>query len=176
MCIKKLLRLVLYPLLVASVLTIPVVSLPNSKFKVMAQTKTLPSIYSGTWDGNGIQDNGSKWSILIKLASGSSIGSVVGTIAYPSLRCGGKLILTDIGSNYIKLYENLTFGKNSCINSGTIILQPTSNAYLKYLWFYPQGSHGANGIVRQQQPNNVTPSNIYQMQRLFRNTFIPRRY
>ena len=148
MYFKQLLQLVSYILLVTSIVTIPNLLLPNLQFEVMAQTKTFPDIYLGTWEGNGIQDNGSQWSILITLNSGN-IGSVVGTISYPSLRCGGELILMSVDSNKIKLSENLTFGKNSCVNGGTIILEPTLGDYLNFLWFYPNGSHGANGIIRK---------------------------
>ncbi len=66
-------------------------SISTNKLETVAigqTTNIVPSGYVGVWRGNGIQNNKNQWSILITLISGE-VDSIVGTIAYPSLNCGG---------------------------------------------------------------------------------------
>jgi len=54
------------------------------------------------------------------------LNSNVGTMAYPSLACGGELTLRRINTQSIELSENLTY-MGRCINRGTVVLQPISS-------------------------------------------------
>ena len=153
---KQFIRILLIPLLtVGLVLIFNLLSEPV-KLAVHARDNVrvsrLPSEFVGVWEGHGIQDNGSEWSILLTLIPGSN-DSIVGTIAYPSLKCGGKLTLQSLTDNYIELFENLIFGTGGCVNRGTIELQTVSNRRLKYQWFYANGSHGADGVIRKISAN-----------------------
>ncbi len=59
--------------------------------RISSDDTAVPTEYIGVWKGYGVQQNpSSQWSILIALTNGSH-GSIVGTSAYPSLRCGGEL-------------------------------------------------------------------------------------
>lgn len=78
----------------------------------------------GVWKGEGAQNNGNRWSILLTLTPGES-NSIVGTMVCPSLACGGELTLRRVNTQFIELTENLTY-VGTCINRGTVILQPTS--------------------------------------------------
>jgi hypothetical protein len=123
-------------------------------FKAGATTSStkLPAAYVGVWKGSGVQDNGSKWSILIALTPGGE-NSVIGTMAYPSLSCGGELTLRRVNTQSIKLFENLTYLGNNCISRGTVALEVLPDERLKYEWFYPNGKLGGTGSVQKISGN-----------------------
>lgn len=108
----------------------------NHRFERASESMTiLPSAFSGTWSGSGTQDNPqSSWTILLTLTRGN-IGSVVGNIAYPSLRCGGKLTLLSIESGLISLAEDMTFGTSTCVDGGIVTLSYESPDNLGYEWY-----------------------------------------
>jgi hypothetical protein len=113
--------------------------------------------YVGIWKGRGVQfNNGSRWSILITLARGEG-DSVVGTMEYPSLACGGQLTLRRVNTQSIELAENLTYGR--CVNRGTVTLQKVSSDQLQYKWYFSDGKLGATGTVQkvaQSEPPKST--------------------
>lgn len=120
-----------------------------SKTVVNAQSTQVSNQYVGTWKGDGVQDNGGKWSILIAITPGE-VNSVIGTIAYPSLSCGGELTLRRVGDRSIALFEKLTYLGNNCISRGTVVLKPTSSSdRLEYNWFYPDGKLGGKGSIKK---------------------------
>jgi len=84
-------------------------------------SEDFPSSYVGIWEGSGVENTGSEWSIFLALITGP-IDSIVGTIAYPSLRCGGELTLQGLTEEKIELFENITYGKSSCIERGYVTL------------------------------------------------------
>ncbi len=99
----------------------------------------VPSGYVGVWRGWGESLSfQSQWSILIAI-SGGKIGSVVGTFAYPSLSCGGELILTRVNADSIEVFEKYDFGTGSCVADGTDALKLTSSNTLDYRWYQPDG-------------------------------------
>ncbi|BDA67649.1 hypothetical protein CAL7716_018150 [Calothrix sp. PCC 7716] len=111
-----------------------------------AQTRnTVPQSYSGVWRGNGVQKNpSSEWSILIAI-TGGNVNSIVGTVAYPSLNCGGELRLRRVSTNSIELSESITYG--ACINNGIMTLKASSTRALEYGW--QQGATTAIGKVQK---------------------------
>jgi hypothetical protein len=100
---------------------------------VRAQTRnTVPLEYRGVWRGNGVQKNpNSQWSILIAI-TGGTINSVIGTVAYPSLSCGGELRLRRVSALFIELSESITYG--NCINNGIMTLKTSPTRDLEYGW------------------------------------------
>ncbi|OYE01148.1 hypothetical protein [Nostoc sp. 'Peltigera membranacea cyanobiont' 232] len=123
-------------------------SLLSGYFKptVYAQSTTLPAAYVGVWEGKGAQSN-EEWSILMALTPGNT-NAIVGTMAYPSLRCGGELTLRRINTQSIELSEKLTYVGN-CVKDGTVVLQPDSGEKLQYKWFYSNGKLAATGSVQK---------------------------
>lgn len=106
----------------------------------------VPSIFQGVWTGSGSQP-GSSWTILFGLDT-ASLGSVVGTSAYPSLRCGGLLTLASAEENRVVFDEDITFG--SCVDRGKVVLTVKLPTTLSYQWYYASGSLGSTGtLVRQ---------------------------
>jgi hypothetical protein len=135
---------------------------PSRKKVSQRQSTKVSTQYIGTWKGDGVQDNGSKWSILITITPGE-VNSVIGTIAYPSLSCGGELTLRRVGDRSIALFENLTYLGNNCISGGTVVLKPTSNSdRLEYNWLYPNGKLGGKGSLEKidsETSSNLTGNN-----------------
>lgn len=123
-------------------------SLLSGYFKpaVYAQSTKLPSAYVGVWEGKGVQAS-QEWSILMALTPGGA-NTIVGTMAYPSLACGGELTLHRINTQSIELSENLTY-VGTCVKGGTVVLQPDSGEKLQYKWFYPNGKLAATGSVQK---------------------------
>jgi hypothetical protein len=69
-------------------------------------------------------------------------------MAYPSLACGGEVTLKRVSTQSIELFENLTY-VGTCVNGGTVVLQPDSSGTLKYQWFYSDGRQGATGSLQK---------------------------
>jgi hypothetical protein len=116
------------------------------KTTVNAQSANLSAPYVGVWEGNGSQA-GSSWTISITLTPGA-VNSVVGTIAYPSLSCGGNLTLRRIKAQSIELAEEFTYGAKQCVR-GIVVLQTSSDKKLEYKWLFPDRQQGATGSVRK---------------------------
>jgi hypothetical protein len=117
-----------------------------------AQDQKIDSAYVGVWSGTGNQVNGTNWSILLSVVPGST-GSVVGTISYPSLTCGGELRLKRVTDSLIELSEKLTYGAGRCIDRGTDILTLTSNQKVAYSWLTAQGKQEATGTLNKISSN-----------------------
>lgn len=100
-------------------------------------TNTLPARYAGVWKGEGTQTGlSSGWAIAIALKPGN-IGDIIGTIAYPSLGCGGELTLRSINADSIEVTEVITYGKE-CAATGIVALKPIANHTVEYQWSSPQ--------------------------------------
>ena len=86
----------------------------------------VPASFSGTWSGSAIQNNSTSWSILLAL-SDDEIGAIVGSVAYPSLGCGGTLRLESVASDSITLFEEITFGAHACVDEVSVTLTIASH-------------------------------------------------
>jgi hypothetical protein len=87
--------------------------------------------FIGIWAGKAIQQNFNiSKTIQVALAEGVQ-NTVVGSIAYPSLHCGGELTLQMATAFQLSLSEVITFG--SCSN-GKISLTMQSDGTLLYEW------------------------------------------
>ena len=116
-----------------------------------AQKTDLPSSYVGVWEGSGSQNNGIEWSILISLTPGP-LGSTIGTIAYPSIPCGGTLFFRGKAEDNIRLRENMTY-IGPCVDRGNVLLSATNSQTLDYKWFYPDGRPGGEGSLNRISQN-----------------------
>ena len=127
----------------------------RSPKSVNAQSyEDFPSSYVGILEGSGVQNTGSEWSIFIALIPGA-IDSIVGTIAYPSLRCGGELALQESTEEKIELFENITYGKSSCVERGYVTLELASIRKLNYYYRSKRESKNdtSSGTVRKISSN-----------------------
>ncbi len=99
----------------------------------------LTNRYIGVWKGLGRQNNNSEWTIKITIRPNYY------RIDYPSLNCGGVLEFIKEIDKSVMFKELLTYGADKCINNGTTILSIVAKNNALFDWFYPDGSHGAEG-------------------------------
>jgi hypothetical protein len=116
-----------------------------------AAAQTVSAAFQGSWKGTGSQSNqpGVEWTIALTLTDGAR-ESVTGTITYPSLECGGDLILREAEPGRVELLERITFG--SCVDRGVVTLT-SSRGGLAFDW---RGADGltARGTLSRAQPAN----------------------
>ena len=87
--------------------------------------------FIGTWTGEGTQVNpSSEWTIEAVIVGGPA--QQVGTITYPSLECGGVLVLRSAGANWLEVGEDITYGP--CEDDGIITFTPMPDGRLRYAW------------------------------------------
>ena len=97
----------------------------------------------GEWKGNGTQYSGESWTIhLLVQPSGAC------SINYPSLKCGGDLLLLDQSETSARFRENIKYGKE-CIDQGTIRLIQMQPDKLEFFWYLPGGQLHAKGELIQ---------------------------
>jgi hypothetical protein len=111
------------------------------------QSATEPSTqraFIGVWQGRGTQSDqpDTSWTISAAITGGQP-GAVVGTIAYPSLTCGGDLVLQHATADSLVVRERITFG--DCLDGGTITFGWRSPGYLDYRWRSATGDVTARG-------------------------------
>ncbi|HET7232669.1 MAG TPA: hypothetical protein VFJ16_21845 [Longimicrobium sp.] len=113
----------------------------------LAPQPSAQSAFIGSWTGSGTQsDEPGEWTISTTIAGGE-VGAVVGSIAYPSLSCGGDLILRDATTERMKLREHITYG--SCLDQGIITLRVRPGGVLAYGWRSDDGSVTAQGQLER---------------------------
>lgn len=99
--------------------------------------------FTGRWRGIVRQSSPSMtYEVAMELQEGV-IGARVGSIAYPSLRCGGDLKLIDYYTDTVMLLETITFG-DSCVNGGTIHISRQASGQVRWDWFHEDGRHSAS--------------------------------
>lgn len=105
---------------------------------------TLQKI-AGVWQGDGKQDNNSRWTIQITISPNRYL------IAYPSLNCGGELKFIKEMGNALIFEEYLTYGLNGCYNNGKTILIKDGDNSMRYYWYYENGGRkaAAGKLTRQ---------------------------
>jgi hypothetical protein len=112
----------------------------------------VASSYVGSWKGTGSQsDNpGVEWTIALTLMDGKP-GEVVGTITYPSLTCGGDLILLGGNGRGVELRERITFGE--CVDRGVVSLGDSKEGEISFSWRDDAGLEAHGSLHRAQPPS-----------------------
>lgn len=96
-----------------------------------ASQRGVSAQFIGTWNGEGTQVNpAAEWSIEAVIVGGPV--EQVGTISYPSLQCGGVLLLRSAGANWLEVGEDITYGE--CEDDGIITFTPMADGRLRYAW------------------------------------------
>jgi hypothetical protein len=112
-----------------------------------SQAERTPPAYVGVWQGSLVQKEPARSpSALIALAGGEP-GGVVGTIAYPSLTCGGELWLLGVYGESIELAEMITYGEERCGGRGTITATLGRDGALQFQWRDATRPGGATGTL-----------------------------
>lgn len=95
-----------------------------------AGQKTVLQQLEGMWEGAGIQDDNSRWSIKVTLRPERY------AIDYPSLNCGGMLELVKENADSLVFREVLTYGTDGCYNNGKTVLIKTKDHKIRYYWYF----------------------------------------
>lgn len=139
----------------ALVFALILANLPPSLLSTAAQEQEFPDAYVGTWEGTGIQTDADgnpdgEWTITITI-TGGAYGEVVGTVDYPTLGCGGELILNrvDFDDFFLDITEDITYGEDNCLDGLFTIEAPSSDAddTMEFQWGTPDRSSRADGSV-----------------------------
>ncbi len=106
--------------------------------------------FIGRWAGYGRQFSPrQRWRLEMDI-NAATIGNVVGTIEYPSLRCGGELLLTSANEDRWTMRENITQGAGNCVDGGSITMEIRESGQAQWNWYDPQGTLGAQGEVSRR--------------------------
>ncbi|HEX5724639.1 MAG TPA: hypothetical protein VFX98_04190 [Longimicrobiaceae bacterium] len=102
--------------------------------------------FLGTWKGSGVQSDDPQggWTIAATLANGR-VGTIVGTMTYPSVACGGDLVLRRARPDRLELLEDITFG--DCVDQGIVTLTPSGDGGLDYAWHQDGNAMTATGTL-----------------------------
>lgn len=117
----------------------------------------LPIEFGGTWTGTVQQyadeARGARedtYPVELTLTAGA-VGPVVGTIDYPTLGCGGELVLVAVNIDSVELSENITYDDtsdgNSCAEDGGIILRFVDAESIEWTGFWPDGTPGGKATL-----------------------------
>ena len=115
----------------------------NGELRVESHQKKSYNEFEGVWEGDGVQENTSSWTIKVSILDNNY------SIDYPSLRCGGELILISEGSGRMEFREQLTYGKTKCIDNGRTALIIVGRDSVRFEWYYPNGKMGATGTLNR---------------------------
>jgi len=89
------------------------------------------SFLNGRWSGIGYQtNNGHTWQANFEFDETNKTG----TVNYPSLNCSGKWIYVGFDGVHAVFEENITDGKNNCIDGSTIYISKIDNNYINIAW------------------------------------------
>jgi hypothetical protein len=93
------------------------------------------------WAGEGVQDDGQRWSVEITLEARSA------KIRYDSIPCAGRLDLLQTSDDTVTLRETITSGRWACINGGTVDLRVEAGGSLLFDWSDPASDMTATAIL-----------------------------
>lgn len=92
------------------------------------ESKSKRAWLNGTWEGTGYQiDTDTTWTMRLRARRGGKY-----LIEYPSLSCGGRWRLFSINSTRAVFRESITFGQNSCVNKGRVVIERLNGRQVAY--------------------------------------------
>lgn len=127
-----------------------VVSIPSTDAPIPSEPVALHEFFIGSWEGVGTQTNPAiDWPISVTFFPGNA-GNVVGTVEYPTLGCGGDLVLTYVDPDdpfqTIEVSEDITYGEENCTDNGTFIISGTEGCCgMTFRWSSPDSGSIAEG-------------------------------
>ena len=103
----------------------------------------------GVWKG-AINQPGSRAYSGVMVINNLNKGSIIGSMDYPELDCGGSLTLIDNAPKKYVIKEKMKYGFGKCVDNGTIKLD-LKNSELIWIWYYPDGKRGAQSSMRKEK-------------------------
>lgn len=117
---------------------------------VKSQLQRTPVAFGGVWDGSVTQQGSSTPSRTLVSVTGGRIGSVVGTIAYPGLRCGGELWLVSASADSMQLGEVILFGQDRCNGRALLTVGRDKTGATTMQWRDITGGGSAQGTLKKR--------------------------
>ncbi|MBL1437046.1 MAG: hypothetical protein COB08_012730 [Rhodobacteraceae bacterium] len=88
----------------------------------------LANQLSGAWRGVGVQDGAESWLILLE------VGAMEAQAAYPEIPCGAIWIYGPEFGGSLSAVEQLTYGKNVCIDGSMLKIESPSYSRIIVSW------------------------------------------
>lgn len=101
----------------------------------VSQGDRTPPGFGGVWQGQVSRPRPPKApeaQMVMVTLSGGEVGAVVGTLAYPSLSCGGELWLIGVSAGSVQLGEHITYGEERCSGHGIVIVGVGKDGALQF--------------------------------------------
>jgi hypothetical protein len=118
---------------------------------VRSRVERMPAAFDGVWDGSMTPQKGTATTSRMLVAlSGGRIGSVVGTIAYPTLDCGGELWLVSAGPDTMQLGEVILYGQQRCTGRALITVGRDAAGAMTMQWRDVTGGGSAAGSLKKR--------------------------
>lgn len=108
------------------------------------------SRFSGLWEGMVHQPGYSDYLVTLRLNEPTEEGQC-GTVDYPTIGCGGKVICKKTYGNTLLLNEELSYGSWKCMKGGTIQMVLIDTVRAEWAWLRPNGKTEATGTVSKRE-------------------------
>ncbi len=102
--------------------------------------------FYGTWSGYIMRSNGSSTSVEIEIT-----GSGQSTVAYPSLFCGGDLLVQSKKTRRAEFKEILTYGQENCTDKLQIVLRKIDDDQLEYREYDAAQKENGKGTLYREE-------------------------
>lgn len=106
-----------------------------------------PESFVGLWQGVGVQDDGSSWQMRVSI-HGTRAGACA-TVEYPTISCAADWFCQDDGGEVLRAREQLTEGRDRCIDGGAIEMRLDTSGRLE--WRYSGGGVSARATLRRAE-------------------------
>jgi len=100
---------------------------------------------SGAWRGVGVQDDGRNWAIEL------SVSSLLITVAYPSIPCGGVWVKHSSNRDRLLASEQIKTGLDLCIDGSFVVLE-ARNTTLIARWYDASATVYALAVLQRNNP------------------------
>ena len=117
---------------------------------VRSRVDRMPAAFDGVWDGSMTQQGSTTTSRMLVALSGGRVGGVVGTIAYPTLSCGGELWLVSAGPDTMQLGEVILYGQDRCNGRALITVGRDAGGTVTMQWRDVTGGGSAAGALKKR--------------------------
>jgi hypothetical protein len=117
---------------------------------VKSTAERAPASFDGVWDGTMTQKGSTMPARMLVGLSGGRVGAVVGTVAYPTLRCGGELWLVSTGADTMQLGEVILYGQDRCSGRALITVGRETGGVMTMQWRDVAGGGSASGALKKR--------------------------
>jgi hypothetical protein len=122
----------------------PPVSQAGTPSNMQASTDSV--MESGEWRGMVYQTG--PGNVTASYLAVMALNGISGSMNYPSLQCGGSLVFLNKAENVYFYRENITYGRENCIDGGMVAVKPYGNSVE---WVWTAGDISVRGTLTGSQ-------------------------